>query len=317
MKKPLLYLVALISIVVSSCNTEDEYLPPEPPTKGERHTVILYAVAENSLSPYFRYDLEELTSAKMYVPSDCNFIIYVDDCSSPRMYSLNKQGMSQIKTYQEQNSCDGKVFENTLSEIIDLYPSKSYSLIMWSHGSGAAPTVSSIFNTRTIGIDNNENCEYDICESTSELEIPDMAIRLKELGVHWNYILFDACFMQSIEVAYELKDVANYIIGSPAEMPGNGLPYHQILQYLFFDGNTVSRNICNIIKDYYYTLYSGKHGVILSAIETSRLDDVASATKQTLRTVDSNMSTFDYSQVQPYCIFKFETLYKPEYYDDR
>ena len=32
------------------------------------------------------------------------------------------------------------------------------------------------------------------------------------------YILFDDCYMSSIEVAYELKDVTKYLIGSTSEM---------------------------------------------------------------------------------------------------
>lgn len=33
------------------------------------------------------------------------------------------------------------------------------------------------------------------------------------------FILFDSCNMQSVEVAYELRDCAEYFIGSPTEIP--------------------------------------------------------------------------------------------------
>ena len=39
------------------------------------------------------------------------------------------------------------------------------------------------------------------------------------------YILFDDCYMSSIEVAYELKDVTKYLIGSTSEMMAYGMPY--------------------------------------------------------------------------------------------
>ena len=37
---------------------------------------------------------------------------------------------------------------------------------------------------------------------------------------HFDFIMFDACFMQSVEVAYELRDYCDYYIGFPAENPG-------------------------------------------------------------------------------------------------
>ena len=315
MKNYFYLLLCIFSVTLELCDRE-EYVPiPEEPIKGERHTVIMYAVAENSLSPYFRYDFEELAKAKLDVPSDCNFILYVDDCTSPRLYSLSKKGMKQIKSYPEQNSCDANTFKHTLQDIIEEYPSKNYSLVMWSHGSGAVPPVNSIFGTRTIGIDNNENSEYDICETASELEIPSLAQSLEEIGISWNYIIFDACFMQSIEVAYELKDVAKYIIGTPAEMPGKGLPYDHVLQYLFLEGSTVAKNICNVVEDYYLQLNSGKYGVVMSSIETSKLESLATATKKVIERIDKNISVFDYTGVQSYCVFLPETAYKPEYFD--
>ena len=33
------------------------------------------------------------------------------------------------------------------------------------------------------------------------------------------FILFDACLMSSIEVLYDLRDKAKYVIASPAELP--------------------------------------------------------------------------------------------------
>lgn len=50
---------------------------------------------------------------------------------------------------------------------------------------------------------------------------------------HLNFLLFDACFMQSVEVAYELKAHADYIIGSPTEIPAPGVPYQKVVPAMF------------------------------------------------------------------------------------
>ena len=38
-------------------------------------------------------------------------------------------------------------------------------------------------------------------------------VEILEVTPHFDFILFDACFMQSVEVAYELRDYTDYCIG--------------------------------------------------------------------------------------------------------
>lgn len=39
------------------------------------------------------------------------------------------------------------------------------------------------------------------------------------------YILFDDCYMSSVEVAYELKEATRFLIASTSEMMAYGMPY--------------------------------------------------------------------------------------------
>ena len=55
---------------------------------------------------------------------------------------------------------------------------------------------------------------------------------------HLDFILFDACFMQSVEVLYELKEYANYIIGSPTEIPAPGAPYQKVVPAMLSNTTT-------------------------------------------------------------------------------
>ena len=101
---------------------------------------------------------------------------------------------------------------------------------MWSHGSVWIPPAKAPGKiSKTIGVDNNMNNETNY---GSELEIPDMRKELEEIGVHWDYIFFDACFMQCVETAYELRSLTDYIIASPADIPVLGAPYDKIMDCL-------------------------------------------------------------------------------------
>ena len=62
------------------------------------------------------------------------------------------------------------------------------------------------------------------------MDLPDLAEVLSPY--RFDYILFDACFMGSVEVLYELRHSARYFIASPAEILADGFPYHLILPYL-------------------------------------------------------------------------------------
>jgi hypothetical protein len=48
-----------------------------------------------------------------------------------------------------------------------------------------------------------------------------------------DFIIFDACFMGSVEVCYELKDKAEYIVASPTEILSPGFVYSSMMQHLF------------------------------------------------------------------------------------
>ena len=53
------------------------------------------------------------------------------------------------------------------------------------------------------------------------------------------FIMFDACFMMSIEVAYAVRNYADYYMGCPTENPGPGAPYNKVVPYMFKQGAAV------------------------------------------------------------------------------
>ena len=75
------------------------------------------------------------------------------------------------------------------------------------------------------------------------MNIEDLVTILSADAVpHFDFVLFDACFMQSIEVAYALRNFTDYYIGSPTEIPGPGARYDVLVPALFSDGE-VALNI--------------------------------------------------------------------------
>ena len=51
------------------------------------------------------------------------------------------------------------------------------------------------------------------------MNISDLVEVLDDDMPHFDFIMFDACFMMSIEVAYAVRNYADYYMGCPTENP--------------------------------------------------------------------------------------------------
>jgi hypothetical protein len=78
--------------------------------------------------------------------------------------------------------------------------------------------------------------------------------------------------MINVEDGYELRDVTDYLIGSPAEIPGNGAPYDTMVPALFLRTENFYKGIIDAYADAY------PNRVPLSVIKTSEMKALAQAT---------------------------------------
>ena len=278
MKQWFLYIIILYNVfLLSGCHDNLE-LPidptPQPRAEAER-TVILYMAADNTLYSAVRKDTAEMVLGKDQIPEDVNFFIYMDDKSLPAVYELSAKGGLQLwKRYEEEQcSTDSLTMLSVLREIEQMFPARHYGLSMWSHATGWAPERNGV-RRNTFGKD--ESSGTASADLPDEMEIPVLRGVLAQLP-RFDYIFFDACFMQCIEVAYELRDVTDWMVGSPAEIPGPGAPYDKIMSAL------CSADVYGIVRGYDsgYPL-SPYTGVLLSVIDCTKLDALAEATGRLL-----------------------------------
>ena len=299
-------ILSLIAFVFLSCNHHHDL--PEPAPKESKRTVIVYMIAENSLSPYTSSDSIELALGARYLPDSVNFIIYKDGVELPIIYTLSqKEGFRPWKKFtRDQDSTDSLVMRNAFEIITKNFPAESYGLVLWSHGSGWIPRKDSPRSTRTIGVDNNKNTSSD---AGNKMNISELKWAIDQV-FHLDYILFDACFMQSIEVLYELRNSADFIIGSPAEIPGNGAPYNQIMEELCA-GDAVG------IADKYYKYYENRNGVALSVVDCKQLENFAQESKPYIQKIWEDKKILKTSNIQTYAPFSDSHGWEPEPFDMR
>ena len=274
-------IILLIGLLLSGCRdkvVEPSVAPtPQPRAEAER-TVIIYMAGDNSLSDAIREDTTEMAKGKALIPEDVNYLIYLDDLGhKPAIYELSaKNGIQLWKQYEEELcSTNAEVMLEALSLIEQYFPARHYGITFWSHATGWA-SERKTSRSKTFGQDTN----HGATAKESEMEIPILRKVLAELP-KFDYIFFDACFMQCIEVAYELRDVTDYMIGSPAEIPGPGAPYNKIIEALCkSDVQGIVRGYDSDYPSWHDNFYYS--GVLLSCIDCTKLEALAEETGRLL-----------------------------------
>lgn len=265
-------------------------------------TVIIYISAENSLSSYAKDDLEEILEGSYGLADSDHLVVYYDDSSSTLPYIAEiRDGEAVVdSTYlfeEDVYSSDPEQMEGTLRHIMEAYEAESYGLVLWGHGSGwlidnDSIAVESYSKRRAYGVDNGRNSSTS--NSGYWINIPTLAQVLGSLPETFKFIMADCCQFQCVESLYELRYVTEYMIGSPAEIPGAGAPYEVVVPLLF----GTEEDFYVDIVDYYNTgstlsSYGGEDFVTpLSVLSTAAVEDFATATANILpELMDSDISS--------------------------
>ena len=147
------------------------------------------------------------------------------------------------------------------------YPAKKYMLVIWNHGAGwFDPVLKKKVSNKGISYDD---------ETGNYIRTVEIGKILKEAG-KVDILAFDACLMQMAEVAYEVKDYAEIIIGAETTIPAYGYPYHRFLKALkeMPDASAEDFSVSIVESfEWFYTLI--KESAVLSAIRASKLEDLA------------------------------------------
>ena len=289
--------VALLLSACSSYNEDNPVVPTEP--ESER-SVLIYMAGENNLSSFSDEDLAEIKKGSRSLKDNQNLIVYVDKWDIKPYMARVKDGMLvDSVAMEESSSADPAVMENVIRQMRTKYPAKSYGLVLWGHSTGWLISNDSIpyAGTRAYGVDwNPQSCW---------MNIPSMARAIAK-GMNQEKLKFvfgDCCNLNCIEVAYELRSAAEYVIGSPAEIPDPGAPYEVIMSDLFSQSDNFYQLLIDDYHNYYlkafkerpnyfYDLMPGDlegYSEPLSAIRTSALEELAQATANLLSTIPEKL----------------------------
>ena len=243
-----------------------------------------------------------------------------------------------LKTFgTETIAASSSTMRQVLTYVKDEFPAKGYGLVFSSHGSGWLPAgyyyspsrfeddhkgevgtsrqgiaAQSVGHprlpvpegdlpdtdpfygmTRSIGQDYIKGSYYG-----HEMSVSEFA---DAIPYHLDYLLFDMCFSGGVEVAYGLKDKADYLGLSPAEVLGDGMfNYTKITSFLL---NRETPDLEGLFKDS-CEMYDKQSGAYRSStvnlVRTSGLDNLASVCARMINEYSDALADAPVDDIQGY-----------------
>lgn len=264
-------------------------------------TVFLYFPWSTNLTDYFYNNIADLEKSIQENGLDHGRVVVFlsTSPSEAEMFEITLYDGLCRRTVLKEYVHPSFTTEAGLTEILGdmkyFAPAESYAMIIGCHGTGWLPVVQSRSKAKD-GFMYHWNYEnvpmtrfFGGLSAEYQTDISTLAQSLSNNGLTMEYILFDDCYMSSLEVAYELRHVTNYMIASPTEVMVFGMPYSTMGKYLLSETPDY-KAICDSFYRF-YSDYQYPYGT-LAVTDCSYLDELAALMKQ----IHSNYS-FDSTQV--------------------
>jgi len=224
-------------------------------TKKAKWTILAYMDGNNNLdislngNSYCIADAQEMEKigstddvqimvmiGSLKTGGNCKYY-YIEKFENEMPDSISSKVIENLGT---KDMSDKTTLQNFIRAGMENYPAEHYMLIIDDHGGGWRGSCS-----------DEQNGAGDL------MTMPDMRLALDT--IHFDVIVFHACLMSMVEVAYELKDNADYMIASQFTMPMQSiLGSEQWLAYLTANPNTTPLEISKKIVEAVYATANNK-----------------------------------------------------------
>ncbi len=221
-------------------------------------SVICYLAGDNFLDWFMKENMKELI--KTGSSDRVNVIVFLDTTDNDtKIFEVNKGGVvripSRIVNYSwsksELNTGDPLTLINFASWAVREYPAKRYFFILGGYGEGWTGLMHDM---------NNGQGEVDIL-TLGELKfaLDNITKSIKEVNgkEKIDVLGLDACYMGMLEVMYQIKDYADYLISSQNEEALDGWPYDKLLESLIDDPDMDSSQLTSNVVDTYIDSVKG------------------------------------------------------------
>lgn len=300
MKKIKLFLSLVLVTILFGCSSSGSSSNSGAPIKT---TFMVYIVGSNLESNFYfgNINIREMVEGTKG-DTDTNIIIQtgagkyrgtpaandpkynqpllVTDWTKLKLHKINNGQLTTIEEdmgtschkYEEVPNCTSMSKGNItefIKKAVAQAPADRYVLVLWDHGSGS-------------------NGGYG--DSKNSSSVIDIQEAVKNSGVHFDIIGYDACLMAALNSAYSLKDYADYYVASEEFENGYGWDYKKIMETLAANKSISSRDLAIKITEIFQERYINDPTHTLSAIDLSKIEAVKTAYENYTNAMNSNIS---------------------------
>lgn len=243
-------------------------------------------------------------------------------------------------------AADKETLKEVLTYIRDNFESETYGILLSSHGSGWAPEGYIIDPKKHENQtqDNSGSGPYpamafqDDAKPVYNLARPG-EIPVKSMGVHFisssstiemdineiaeafpfkmDYIIFDACYMGCVEVAYELRNVTDMLVSSQTEILAYGMDYKTMTSYIYDQNGPDLRGLCERYFEYYDAMSGQSRSATISLVDCRKIEDLARVSKDIFTTYRENLNSLQSTRnVQRYFRDSYDTRTTQQWFYD-
>lgn len=294
-----------------SCSNGDSPDGPDVPVTPVGQTVFMFFPWSNSLLSDFRRTVEDMQTvvAERSMKNERIMVFMATSEREAVLFELKKQNgrclTDTLRRYSDRPFTSRQWLTSLFSEVMTLAPASRYGMVVGCHGLAWVPVQGQRNAQKRLGsqerIDEEDNLykkeridkegddlmHFEVqgpvttrfiggTYPETQIETTDLADAMADAGFHTEYILFDACYMSSVEVAYELKDVTHYLIASPTEVLSYGFPYITMGKHLLG-----TPNYKGIVDSFisFYSSYNLPYGTV-AVTDCTQLDALAAIAQQ-------------------------------------
>lgn len=308
--------------------------PPAPTQKGRKNwTVLIFLNADNDLETSGMKDLNEMEC----IGSDenMNIVVQIDrqkgsrgdtvedgNWIGTRRYEVTKDRTKKIASklvmnLDERDMGNRKELAEFLQWGVETYPADHFVAVVWNHGAG----------WKGISLDD---------QSGKMLNIPDVLWAFQQAvpslqkvnpkHPRFDILDFDACLMGMIEIAYELRNVTDFLLASEQTEPGQGMPYQGTLRPIKEDPSVTPRQLAKLMTSAYVKSYAaggsqttrrfGGAPVTKSAYDLSRISPLVELVNKLGASLSANHSAYTRLLVDEFGQFAKVRRYSDESFVD-
>lgn len=226
-------------------------------------TFLVYMAADNELESSGIADINEMENVDF--SDDVNVLVLFDrapgydstngDWTGTRLYKIAKdENVNKSQISSERLPCEELEISSESETELDMgnkavlsgflkfarreFPSENLGLIIWGHGSGWR------------GFSEDDT-------NSSSLSLQDLRLGIEDgmEGGKLDFLGFDTCFGTTLEAAYEMKDCAKIMAGTPGIVDDGGWNY-ELLFSDFFSGNETVEELSSAVQSQFEKTYA-------------------------------------------------------------